>query len=191
MPLLDDDRVARLVKARQEVEQQVSGAYDEVLDEVVGRIRGSGSIGKLDIGALLFWKRLQANTPWAAQLHAMPEVQVRRITAVAVQAVTDELLDTPEAARQGRSALSPLPGLSTGDALASALLLAAAPERMAVYDRRAQTALQRLGVELSPAPGRFGRYMDLVEQLRTQAAAVAGQPWKARDVDLALYWLGG
>ena len=88
-------------------------------------------------------------------------------------------------------ALSPLPGSSTGDALASAVLLAAAPDRMAVYDRRAQTALQRLGLELTASPGRYGRYMGLVEQLREQAASMAGSLWKARDVDLALYWLGG
>jgi hypothetical protein len=62
---------------------------------------------------------------------------------------------------------------------------------MAVYDRRAQIALQRLGLELSPSPGRYGRYMDVIERLREQAGSLAGTPWKARDVDLALYWLGG
>ena len=191
VPLLDDDGITRLLVAREEVGGQVSDAYDQVLNEVAGRVRESGSIGKLDIGGLLFWKRLRANTPWAARLHAMPEVEIRRITSVAVQAATNKLLDVPEAARQGRAALSPLPGFATGDALASALLLAAEPARMAVYDRRAHMALLRLGIELNPGPGRYGRYMELVEHLREEAGARVGRHWKARDVDLALYWLGG
>jgi hypothetical protein len=95
MPLLEDDRLARLVDARREVAEHVSGAYDEVLDEVSGRIRETGSIGKVDVGALLFWKRLQANTPWAAQLQAMPEARVREITAIAVQAVRNRALTVP------------------------------------------------------------------------------------------------
>jgi hypothetical protein len=49
-------------------------------------------------------------------------------------------------AQAGRAALAPLPGFRTGDALASAVLTAAAPDRMAVYDWRAHTALHTLGV---------------------------------------------
>lgn len=166
-----------------------SRAYDEVLMEVAARIRATGSIGKTDIGALLFWKRLRANTPWVSELMAMSEQKVRSATEIAVTAVNDVSLSVPIAASDGRAALSPLPGFRTGDALASALLLAAAPERMAVYDRRARAGLKILDLELSPAAGRYGRYMKLVEDLRT-TANLHGHTWNARDVDVALYWLG-
>lgn len=188
MPLLTPDKLDRLCAARSEVNSQV---YDELLYEVAARVESNGSIGKADVGALLFWKRLQANTPWAGRLQLMPEVRVRAVTAVAVEAVRDTSVVTSEAARRGRAALSPLPGFAKGDALASALLLAAAPGRMAVYDRRAQAALDILELPLTSASGRYGRYMALVEELRGEASARSGTPWIARDVDLALYWLGG
>jgi len=165
---------------------QPSPAYDEVLYEISDRVRDRGSISKADIGALLLWKRLQANTPWARELSSMPDVDVRRITAVAVQAVCD--LNTPivDAAHAGRRALSSLPGFRNGDALASALLLAAAPERMAVYDRHAHTALRKLGIDLDDRPGRYGRYIAIIEEIRN------GHPdgWTARDTDLALFAYG-
>lgn len=164
--------------------------YDEVLREVAARIRATGSIGKSDIGALSFWKRLRANTPWVPKLMIMPEGDVRAVTEKAVIAVNDELLTVPEAASAGRGALVSLPGFKKGDAIASALLLAAAPDRMAVYDERAQTALETLGFPLSAARGRYGRYMELVEFLRSTADS-HGYTWSARDVDVALYWLGG
>lgn len=187
MPLLTDDDMNRLDVARSAVASQV---YDELLYEVADRIKDRGSIGKADIGALLFLKRLQANTPWAARLQLWPDVQVRDVTAAAVAAVTDSSVDTAEAARRGRAALSPLPGFLRGDALASALLLAAAPDRMAVYDRRAQAALGLLGLKLTSASGRYSRYMALVEHLRDEASSRTGRRWTARDVDLALYSLG-
>lgn len=86
--------------------------------------------------------------------------------------------------------MAALPGFARGDALASALLLAAAPSRMAVYDRRAQAALAALGLQLSAAPGRYGRYMALVESLREELSAARAADWTARDVDLALFALG-
>jgi hypothetical protein len=167
-----------------------SRAYDEVLTEVADRIRATASIGKADIGALLFWKRLRADTTWVRALMNMQEREVREVTEKAVSAVNDALLPVPKAASAGRSALSPLPGFDKGDALASALLMAAAPERMAVYDRRAQAGLGTLGLTLSPAPGRYERYMELVEALRSIVAR-HGHNWSARDVDVALFWLGG
>lgn len=166
-----------------------SRAYDEVLADVAARILATGSIGKTDIGALLFWKRLRANTPWVSELMAMPDEKVRSATETAVTAVNDMSLAVHLAASNGRAALSRLPGFRTGDALASALLLAAAPERMAVYDRRARAGLTILDLELSPAAGRYGRYMKLVEDLR-KMANLHGHTWTARDVDVALYWLG-
>ena len=138
-------------------EQQTAVAYDEVLVEVAARISTTGSIGKSDIGALLLWKRLRADTPWARQLMSMAEAEVRTLTARAVDAVRDTAVPVPEAASLGRRLLSSLPGFTTGDALASALLVAAAPDRMAIYDRRAQRGLELLEDSLSSSRGRYGR----------------------------------
>ena len=190
-PVVDrDQKLARLEAAHTAYEQQRAVAYDEVLVEVAARIVITGSIGKSDIGALLLWKRLRADTPWARQLMSMAEAEVRALTARAVTAVCDTDLPVPEAARLGRRLLSSLPGFTTGDALASALLVAAAPDRMAIYDRRAQRGLELLGHSLSASRGRYGRYMHLIEEL-LNLAHQHNHPWIARDVDLALYRLGG
>jgi hypothetical protein len=97
------------------------------------------------------------------------EQNVRPATAEARQAALNEDHDVPSAASQARAALSSLPGFGVGDALASAIIHALAPRRMAVYDRRAQLGLERLGLEPTPKPGRYGRYMALVEQLIAEA----------------------
>ncbi len=136
--LLDDNDWELLRDARRGYSALVHEDYDEVLLEIEDRIETSGSIGKLDIGGLLFWKRLRANIPWVADLLSMPEAEVRAITARAVIAVRNLAVSTPEAATEGRRALGVLPGVKTGDAFSSALLTAAAPSRMAVYDTRAQ-----------------------------------------------------
>jgi hypothetical protein len=188
---MDDSQVWETLRAAHAAyKAATSPAYDEVLNEVADRIHTDGSIGKADIGALLFWKRLRADTPWVSELMTWPEEKVREVTKGAVTAVNEGSLSVPDAASAARGALSPLPGFDTGDALASALLLAAAPGRMAVYDRRAQAGLEALGRTLSPARGRYGRYMALVEELRLLAQR-NGHAWLARDVDVALYWHGG
>lgn len=186
----DHGRTWAQLDAARAAYQQVAGAYDEVLVEVAARVSTTGSIGKADIGALLLWKRLRADTPWARQLMTTPDAQVRAITARAVAAACDTSAPVAEAARLGRRLLTSLPGFTTGDALASAVLVAAAPNRMAVYDRRAQRGLELLGKTLTSSRGRYGRYMLLIGELLVLARQ-HDRPWTARDVDLALYWLGG
>ena len=186
---MSEARIDRLVAAHAEYEAQVSNAYDEVLHEVAERVSTTGSIGKSDIGALLLWKRLRADTPWALALMSIPDAEVRAVTTRAVIAVSDNDVTTPAAARAGRRALGRLPGFTVGDALASALLVAAAPRRLAVYDRRAQQGLEILGYTLTAARGRYSRYMELVEEMLDMARRER-PAWLARDVDLALYWLG-
>ncbi|PXY28439.1 hypothetical protein BAY60_16105 [Prauserella muralis] len=164
--------------------------YDEVLREVAARIAATGSIGKADIGALVLWKRIRADTRWARRLGDMPDQQVREATAAAVAAANDDRLPVADAGRQGCAELRKVPGFRHGPALASALLTAAAPDRMAVYDRRAMTGLSRLGLELTGWNDRYGRYLHRIEVLRAVAAEY-GEDWRARDVDIALYHLGG
>lgn len=186
---INDEGWARILASNRAYLAETSPVYDEVLDQVSAQVRETGDIGKADIGALLLWKRLRADTPWVSHLMTTPDVTVRATTARAVSIVNDFSLPTPEAAGLARGQLSSLPGFHKGDALASALLLAAAPRRMAIYDRRAQTGLGILGLELSAAPGRYRRYMVHVESIRN-TALVHGVEWTARDVDVALYRLG-
>ncbi|WP_248283840.1 hypothetical protein [Brevibacterium sediminis] len=189
-PLLSAPTWETLSQSHADFHAETSPYYDDVIHEIHDRIKSRSSIGKSDIGALLFWKRLRADTRWVRELMNMPDDNVRDHTQKAVAAVNDEVLAVPEAAAAGRSELSYLPGFNSGDALASALLFAAAPHRMAVYDRRAQEGLEKLGLSLSSAPGRYGRYMELVESIRS-SASFYGSSWSARDVDVALFWLGG
>lgn len=182
--------VHRLIEADRAYVASVSEHYDEVVREVIKRVANSGSVGKLDIAALTAWKRLRADTPWVAGLMDTSDAEVRRRTSGVVEIVNDRGLAIPEAAGRARSALSPLSGFGTGDALASAVCFAAAPGRMAVYDKRAHAAVLSLGFELDNRRGRYRRYMMIVEACRS-ALHGRGNKWEARQVDTALYYLGG
>ncbi|MFF1264072.1 MULTISPECIES: hypothetical protein [unclassified Streptomyces] len=59
---------------------------------------------------------------------------------------------------------------------------------MAIYDRRAHSALHTLGITLSHAPGRYSRYIETIDQLLATAPALI-RNWTPRDMDTALYWL--
>ncbi|MFB7345537.1 hypothetical protein ACFCZ6_36410 [Streptomyces hydrogenans] len=179
-----------LVRAREHYRAATSPNYDEVLWEISQRAEVSGSLGKVDIGALLVWKRLSARTRWAAALMALPDTQVRAVTGKAWAAVRDASVPRGLAAQAGRAALVSLPGFHKGDALASAVLTAAAPLRMAVYDSRAQRALGSLGIVLTAESGRYGRYMGIIDEILARRQP-SEQEWTARDVDVALFSMGG
>ncbi|MBQ1052736.1 hypothetical protein KBX50_30310 [Micromonospora sp. C51] len=179
-----------MVKALARYRAKVPECYDEPLHDVIERVARTGSIGKVDIGALYFWKRIQLGR-WNEPLLKAPEATVRGITATAVEAARNRSLSVPEAAAAAKVALSPLPGMKTGGALPSALILAAAPHRMAVYDKRARKGLADVCLPLSDGPARYRRYMELIEQCRVEMAEHGAGIYTAREVDLALYWLGG
>jgi hypothetical protein len=178
---------ARVIEAR---DAHCTEPYDEVFRDVVDSIRKAGSVGKADIGALLFWKRLRADTRWARDLHQVPDPTVRSATGRARAAALDVSLSVSEAAGAARAHLSELPGFRLGDALASAVIAAAAPSRMAVYDKRAGKALRELGFPLDDRSGRYRRYMAIIEDL-LGAIREERPDWTARDVDLGLFILGG
>jgi hypothetical protein len=183
------ERVAYLEKGATEVRGTISPHYDDVFREVHQRIAAADNAGKSDIAMLTFWKRLRADTPWVQKLLRMPDSDVRQVTGRAVAAARQGDLIT--AAGNAREMLRPLPGFGHGTALASALLTAAFPTRLAVYDKRARKGLRKVGLELADEPPFFyARYMKLIEQCRAEAAD-EGHRWSARDVDLALYMLGG
>lgn len=72
--------------------------------------------------------------------------------------------------------------------MASTILTAGAPGRMAVFDNRAVDAVVGLGYA-SPG-GYYSRYMTIVGDLRGQLSVGSGSVWTARDVDEALFMLG-
>ena len=138
-----NERAQLLITAADQYVAEVSSAYDEVIEQVIARVADTGSLGKLDLGALSAWKRLRADTPWMARLMSCPEHEVRQQTQRAVTAALDESRTVPEAAAAARSALTALPGFNNGDAMASVVCFVAAPLRLAVYDSRAHLVLQR------------------------------------------------
>ena len=187
--MLPKERVAHLEQGLAEARETISPHYDDVFREVQQRISAAGSAGKADIAMLSFWKRLRADTRWVTKLLQLPDAEVREVTRQAVVAARRG--DAIKAAGDSREILRALPGFGRGTALASALLTAAAPTRLAVYDKRARSGLRKVELELTDdAPLFYARYMMLIEQCRAEGAE-AGNRWSARDVDLALWILGG
>lgn len=186
----DQERVDRLVWAHGTYPSLESGSYyDEVLVQVQERASQSGSAGKVDIGALMLWKRLNLNTKWAAELNELSDQAVRAITKAAFELARDINVTIPEAARCARNQLLDLPGCKHRAAVASTLLTAGSPTRMAVYDTRAVRGLMLLGY---PDPqGYYRRYMETVCELMELMNRARGLQWTPRDVDKALFMLGG
>jgi hypothetical protein len=59
-----------------------------------------------------------------------------------------------------------------------------------VFDKRARSGLGKVGLELTDDAPFYARYIMLIEQCRAEGAET-GNRWSARDVDLALWILGG
>ena len=113
-----------------------------------------------------------------------------RVTGDAWVLANDESLSIPRAGRAAQGALWRLPGCG-GGAVASAILVALSPGRMAVWDRRARESLRAYGREPSPGNGRYQRYLEIVEELASDVTERAGgsHAFTPRDIDLSLYHL--
>jgi hypothetical protein len=190
MPAMMPDQAlaGRLIEARSRY--GVYPFYDEVLTQVQNAAQQRGSIGKCDIGALMLWKRLNLSSKWADELNKKPDDWVRGVTSAAIEHARNKSLEIPAAASAAREALLALPGCQSkgNHAVASAILTAGAPHRMAVYDRRACEALELLHC---PAPrDDFGRYMDTVCTLMSEVNDSRNLDWYPRAIDQALYILG-
>lgn len=161
-------------------------SYDEVFTQVHELYIQNGAIGKLEIGALMMWKRLNLNTTWTARLNETPDDEVRRQTREAL-AILNANEDPTVAMTKARTSLRVLPGFG-GPAVVSTVVSVADPVRFAVYDRNAHAAVvDVLGLQLKK--GYLGEYTSVVTRLRH---LVGGNdaPWPARHIDLALYTLG-
>jgi hypothetical protein len=169
----------RLIAARDAYTHAVSPHYNEVLHQVTHRALTEGSLGKADSGRYCCGNAC-APTP-AGPAHS-------RRRAEGDQGRHARRARPSHAARDGRAALSELPGFTSSDALAFAVLTAAAPDRMAVYDRRAHAALHSLGITLTHSRGRYSRYIAFIDRLLAHTPEPA-RAWTARDMDTALYYL--
>lgn len=160
--------------------------YDDVLHAVRERAKTNGFLTKLDLGALIAWKRIRANAKWVNTLMMTPDREIAEITG-RVYAVANGSGSLVERAADSRKILLGLPGAgpSSTNAFASAVLTAL-NEDMPVYDTRALTALERLGIGGRKSVRPYSQYVALVEQIR-----IAGGFVSNREVDLGLYWLGG
>lgn len=182
-----------LVDALTQHRLDAGDTYDETLETVVERAAAQKSLTKADIGSLVLWKRISAQTKWAKRLGMFPDATVRDATGQAWLHANNTRVSIPEAAQAARDALRGVPGLRGGTgALASAVLLACAPERMAIWDRRVSAALDALGRRPQFGEGFFRRYMEIVCSLvEEMQPLLAGQQVTPRHVDLALYRIGG
>lgn len=191
MQSISNEAIAALINSHSSYVSNNSKHYDEVFNQVCENIEINKSIGKIDVGALLFWKRITAATPWVRMLMILSDEEVRAVTRTVVRLANDEHNNPAKSATSARSELSQLPGFKSGDALASALLYAAAPKRMAVYDRRAESGLKKLNISVKKGQGHYGRYIQTLEDIRSQVNSAHAKSWIARDVDVALFDLGG
>lgn len=158
--------------------------YDEVFEITSARIQQRGSAEKQDLASLAFWKRLNCNTGWVANLLHMSNQEVRDVTAAAFrQSEPDDRYRV--LARQ-------LPGCGNWGPFASTILCAYDPVNYAVRDRRAIKGMERVGCRIQTGRGEWRRYHDQVLDLRDALRRESG--WNdvtARQVDKGLFDLGG
>lgn len=173
--------------------QHTETAYDEVLREVSSRVADQRSIGKADIGALVVWKRSTATAPWSKNLMNTPDSKVRAVTAKAYTLVNDTSKSIPDAGDEARQLLRGVQGLGSGGAIASAVLLAMGPTRMAVWDRRVGKSLKAIGRKPKGRRHHYKNYLEIVLDLvkAMQEATDDGHTVIPREVDLALYHAAG
>lgn len=156
--------------------------YDEMLDEVHHRLQSNGHATKLDLNALTTWKRVRA-TKWAVQLNHLAEKTVADATENAFAAATD---------RDRIDALWPIPGFRSAGAMTSALLAAWRPDLYGVLDKHARWAKATAVSRTCRCDWRdLPIYEEHLRQLARELTATTGTAWMPRQVDMALYKLGG
>ena len=172
---MSPDTVGRILDALGEYPEN----YDEVFWAVHDRIRESGEGRKLDLAALICWKR-SGQGRCVSDLMRIPDERVRKITRRAFAASADQ---------QRLDELSPLPGFVRKYAIATAVLTAYDPAEFGVLDRRALQALERVGRPVSLGRGVTLRYLERVRELR-DIVRVVRPDITARNIDQALWVIG-
>jgi hypothetical protein len=153
--------------------------YDEVFTEIGQRITGAQEAGKLDLAALITWKRA-GQGKWIKRLLATPEIRVREVTRKGFAAEGDGAV---------LRALRDLPGFASEGPIATVLMTAYNPREWGVLDSRACDALADLGRPVGNQRGKTLRYLTTVRWLRDELTP--RRPGiTARDVDKGLFVLG-
>jgi len=173
----DQELVERLLEAM----GQYSPYYDEVFWEVSARIRGRGEAGKLDLAALICWKR-SGQGHWVSDLMEMPDADVRCHSRAALAAgLTDQ---------QRLDALAPLPGFKSKYAIATAALACNDPDDFGIIDWRTLKGLKWIERPIVRGRGETLRYLGRVRELRDLTRGSRPRV-TARNIDQALWFIGG
>lgn len=175
---MDDQEVVRRLF---EAMDQYGPYYDEVFWEVSTRIRERGEAGKLDLAALICWKR-SGQGSWVSDLMERPDAEVRECSRAAFAAgLTDQ---------QRLDALAPLPGFKSKYAISTAVLACYDPDDFGVLDWRALKGLVLVERPIERGRGETLRYLDRLRQLRDLARGSRPNV-TARNVDQGLWFIGG
>lgn len=168
------------------VEQRLEGMrrygphYDEVFWEVHTRIRERGDAGKLDLAALICWKR-SGQGHWVSDLMELPDALVReRSRAGFATHLTDQ---------QRLDALAALPGFRTKSAIATAVLACNDPDEFGVLDRRALKGLERIERPIMRGRGETLRYLNRLRELRNLTRSFRSNV-TTRNIDQGLWFIG-
>ena len=172
----DEEVVRRLLDAM----DQYGPFYDEVFWEVSSRIREQGEAGKLELAALICWKR-SGQGHWVSDLMELPDTEARKRShaAFAPRMTDQERLDV----------LATLPGFKAKSAIATAVLACNDPAEFGVLDRRALDGLRRIERPIKLGRGETLRYLDRLRQLR-DLVSVARPGVTARNLDQSLWFIG-
>ena len=155
--------------------------YDEVFESVHERMAGNGFATKMDISALLFWKRIETKK---FRMHLL-ETSDSKVRSVTQAAFADGMSNADRL-----DAMRPLPGCKSGIAVPTTILAAFDPGRFGIYDERALKALKRLRVPNCKCTiSRGDIFFDHLARLATEMSVV-GNSWTPRQVDMALFKLG-
>jgi hypothetical protein len=170
------EAVCRLLEAM----DQYNPYYDEVFWEVSSRIRTQGEAGKLDLAALISWKR-SGQGSWVLDLMELPDSRVRRCSRPALlPGLTDQ---------QRLDALAVLPGFHNKSSMATAVLACHDQNEFGVLDRRALNGLENIKHPIERGRGETLRYLDRLRQLR-DLVRQARPNATARNVDQGLWIIG-
>lgn len=172
----DEEVVRRLIEAM----DRYSPFYDEVFWDVSARIREHGEAQKLDLAALICWKR-SGQGHWVSDLMELPDAKVRGCSRAAFAA---ELTD-----QQRLDALAPVPGFKGKSAIATALLACFDPDEFGVLDRRAVDGLDFIQRPVTRGRGVTLRYLGRLRELR-DLVRTALPKVTARNIDQGLWHLG-
>jgi hypothetical protein len=176
--VMDEEEVARQLL---DAIDKYSPYYDEVFWEVHTRITKRRAAGKLDLAALICWKR-SGQGYWVADLMNLPDIEIRERSH---KAFAHQLTD-----QQRLDALASLPGFKSKSSIATAVLACIDPYEFGVLDWRALKGLERIERPIRRGRGETLRYLECIRELRDLTRSLRPRI-TARNIDQGLWHIGG